>query len=774
MSGEIQAKTIANIPPEIMSQVMTWLEPAYILNSALTSIQMAEFVVRSLPRVRDLKIRISNDDFSGSFRENSIELQVPQVNQRATKTVLKILLDHLGNAIESLHLENDLTIGEVPDDFIACVLNCTKDAHLKELVLSDIDLERIHTWTLALLAGFRELEKVEIEACNLGEDASPHNTEAKLLRYLQPSFQTLTQIDLKGTPQITDNFSRRISRSCPNLSYFRISGCPLVTTLSALPFIELTRLRRTDKLDVHMDNTDFDADQLRSFMHSPLFASTTSEWRLNPIAVPLGFQKPAVLATHSSRKYVLIFMWQKLILTAGSDSQNLLFRQQLASIPTDKFCESVEVVTDESPGIRIGSGGATLSIIRTALESYQTEDLQTKKILLLHSGGLSQRMPHLSAFGKAYGTLPNSKTILETKLEIYEKDLLMKLPETGGIMITASDVIENMENAKKVNSEVDIVIFAHVSSIEVGTQHGVFVIDENTNKLKRVLQKPTVDEMKEDKAIREDGTVLTDSCYFLTWKFCERLLKISILQTPVTEELCCYGDFMRPMGSNPKLDYIEKSPQNVRAYRKALADIFSLARVDISVLGDNTFFHFGTYHEYIESLMPNSEFRRSFPHLYKTNIIFSKGVSAIPDSSLAEYSSGVDLKVGENSVVSGIDSGEDSLNLPRNILAFTMALKGRMFVSVIVKIDEDIKKKSNMVKWNGHYTRIDGHSLWEAPLFEICETRAKSLKATLREWENGMTETRSERISISEAVKRHDLEADLEWRRSLTDLKMLE
>ena len=48
------------------------------------------------------------------------------------------------------------------------------------------------------------------------------------------------------------------------------------------------------------------------------------------------------------------------------------------------------------------------------------------------------------------------------------------------------------------------------------------------------------------------------SCYFLTWKFCERLLKIPILQTPVTEELCCYGDFMRPMGSNPKLDYIEK------------------------------------------------------------------------------------------------------------------------------------------------------------------------------------------------------------------------
>lgn len=433
-------------------------------------------------------------------------------------------------------------------------------------------------------------------------------------------------------------------------------------------------------------------------------------------------------------------MWQKLILTAGSHSQNLIFQQQLSTIPTGKFCESVEVVTDETPGVRIGSGGATLSIIRNALETYGTEDLQTKKILLLHSGGLSQRMSHLSAYGKAFGTLPNSKTILETKLEIYKNHLLEKLPKSGGIMITASDVIENMEHAKRTNSEEDIVIFAHVSSVNVATQHGVFVIDENTNKLKRVLQKPTVDEMKEEGAISKDRTVLTDSCYFLTWKFCEQLMRVPLLQTPVTEELCCYGDFMRPMGSHPKLDYIDKSPQNIGAYRKALANIFSLATVEISILGENSFFHFGTYHEYLDSLVPESEFRRSFPAIFKSNIIFSKGVLAIPDSSLAEYSSGTDLEVGESSVISGIDSGANSLKLPGHVLVFTMALKGKMFVSVIVKIEEDIKKKRNTVKWNGYNTRIDGHSLWEAPLFEICETRAKSLRATFREWENGMTE----------------------------------
>lgn len=200
-------------------------------------------------------------------------------------------------------MENELVGDEISDEQLAQLLQLTKNAPLKQLALSEIDLERINTWTLALLAGYDKLEKVEIEGCNLGGD-----TEAKLLRCFQASFQTLTQIDLKGTSQITDHFSQRVSRSCPNLAYFRISDCPRVTTLSALPFIESTAFRLSDKLDVHMDNTEFDANQLQNFMRSPLFGSQSAEWSLKPVVVPLGYDKPAVLALHSSRKCVLIFV----------------------------------------------------------------------------------------------------------------------------------------------------------------------------------------------------------------------------------------------------------------------------------------------------------------------------------------------------------------------------------------------------------------------------------------------------------------------------------
>uniref|UniRef100_A0A1I7UHF7 LRRCT domain-containing protein n=1 Tax=Caenorhabditis tropicalis TaxID=1561998 RepID=A0A1I7UHF7_9PELO len=294
---------LGSMPIEMVTRIVQWLNPTDKLNTALSHIGIAGIIVNLLPRIRALRIGVSSDDLKGKIEGDTADITAPRISEDERRAILNLLMPYLVETIESLHLENELINEEISDEQLATFLQFTRNSPLRELVLTEIDLEHIHTWTLALFARFTNLEKVEIDGCKLG-----NSTEASLLRSLSSSFQTLTQIDLKGTPQITDQFSRRISRSCPNLSYFRISGCPLVTTLSALPLIESTAMRRTDKLDVHMDNTDFDANQLQSFMRSPLFGSSSSEWSLESVTVPLGYNKPAVLALHSSRKYVLIFV----------------------------------------------------------------------------------------------------------------------------------------------------------------------------------------------------------------------------------------------------------------------------------------------------------------------------------------------------------------------------------------------------------------------------------------------------------------------------------
>lgn len=95
---------------------------------------------------------------------------------------------------------------EISDEQFSRLFRLVRIAPLKELAFSEIDLERIQTWTLALLANFSQLEKVEIEQCKFGG-----NTEARLLKCLQSSFQTLTQIDLKGTPEAKTHLLRPIT-----------------------------------------------------------------------------------------------------------------------------------------------------------------------------------------------------------------------------------------------------------------------------------------------------------------------------------------------------------------------------------------------------------------------------------------------------------------------------------------------------------------------------------------------------------------------------------
>ncbi|CAB3402155.1 unnamed protein product [Caenorhabditis bovis] len=111
-------------------------------------------------------------------------------------------------------------------------------------------------------------------------------------------------------------------------------------------------------------------------------------------------------------------MWDLLVLTAANEKQKSTFLKQLNHLDLREYCKNVDVVSDANDKCRIGSGGSTIQVIQHLIRMYNNS-LKSMKILLCHSGGLSQRMPHLSAYGKAFGYLPNGMTILENKLRHY-------------------------------------------------------------------------------------------------------------------------------------------------------------------------------------------------------------------------------------------------------------------------------------------------------------------------------------------------------------------
>ncbi|KHJ76939.1 hypothetical protein OESDEN_23441 [Oesophagostomum dentatum] len=114
-------------------------------------------------------------------------------------------------------------------------------------------------------------------------------------------------------------------------------------------------------------------------------------------------------------------------------------------------------------------------------------------------------MPHLSAIGKIFATLPDGCTILEKKLSIYEH-LPNILPP--GLLVSASDVIEDVSKFKECEPS-EMIAFATESSLEVAKDHGVFILDSK-GKLKSVLQKPSLKEMEDASALLPSGNALTD------------------------------------------------------------------------------------------------------------------------------------------------------------------------------------------------------------------------------------------------------------------------
>lgn len=142
-------------------------------------------------------------------------------------------------------------------------------------------------------------------------------------------------------------------------------------------------------------------------------------------------------------------------------------------------------------------------------------------------------------------------------------------PGKFGIFIGASDTFESLDalkNQLNLDTNVEIVLFAHESNEKTATNHGVYVLD-NQGDLDRVLQKPSVeklsmlqnlpsDSLSKDKNQKTDGNkqYFTDSCYLIqsteiVTNLIESREKFGIIRT----ELCAYGDFLQALGKNPEI-----------------------------------------------------------------------------------------------------------------------------------------------------------------------------------------------------------------------------
>ena len=205
------------------------------------------------------------------------------------------------------------------------------------------------------------------------------------------------------------------------------------------------------------------------------------------------------------------------IITAANEYQAQGYREQLKwRINKGYLPEETEFLVFADPqGKRIGSGGSTIYVLYKLLkhfchtdksEKYQSPHklFKGKRILILHSGGDSRRLPAYSAVGKIFIPLPTSFSTdgFVTLFDLLLNNL-MKLPclSDGQVIVASGDVLLSFDASKVAFSDSGVTGLAYPGPVEVASNHGVYIVPQtqsgkNLRKVVDFLQKPTYDELK--------------------------------------------------------------------------------------------------------------------------------------------------------------------------------------------------------------------------------------------------------------------------------------
>jgi len=329
-------------------------------------------------------------------------------------------------------------------------------------------------------------------------------------------------------------------------------------------------------------------------------------------------------------------LWDLIVITAISNDQKKCYELQIKSKQNaNKLPKSFRFqIINDPDNCKIGSGGSTLNVIKQLFLIYGSE-LFSMKILLIHAGGYSQRMPNCTVLGKIFSSIAcESKYIndfLDIKLAIYTPFSIGMQP---GIFLASSDDIITCDLDEQIEASYlfglnnnDFILLAHKSSLQIGKDHGVYAVDlvsnTNTNKFnvfdcKFVLQKPSIDKMLQMKhnggLIQNDNTVFSDSLFYFSHNISKLLLD---LHDKYFDRIClnkieidAYRDFLQPLGSEPiSLDDYLKSITSInnKDIFEYLYSIFKMHNSLVINLTNSIFYHLGTINELLDFYLNTNE-----------------------------------------------------------------------------------------------------------------------------------------------------------------------
>lgn len=438
-------------------------------------------------------------------------------------------------------------------------------------------------------------------------------------------------------------------------------------------------------------------------------------------------------------------LWDYVILTASNESQAQSYRMQIQyRLDHGMLPKSIHyAVLPDPDGKRVGSGGATLNVLRYIHQDAGSFD--DKRILVIHSGGDSKRVPQYSACGKLFSPVPRllpngRRSTLFDEFMISMCGVAARI--RAGMLVCSGDVLLLFNPLQIDFYGSGAAALSIKEPAEIGKNHGVYRVDEQGN-VGGFLHKKTVDQLHELQAADENGNVDIDTgAVIMDTDLLKALYKL--VDTPeqfdayVNENtrLSFYADFLYPLASQSSLEqYYKETPEGdftpeLHECRTKLWEVLHTFHMKLIRMSPAAFIHFGTTKE-LRHLM--TEGMEQFVYLgwnsfVNTNSTSIRGGYASGNSYIskrAKIGKGTYVEdsyvhhgtvIGTNCVVSGVTL--DGQNIPDGAVIHGLKLGEEQFVARMYGVNDNPKECSL-------FGRKLSEPLWTAKIYPICRTCVK-------------------------------------------------
>lgn len=472
--------------------------------------------------------------------------------------------------------------------------------------------------------------------------------------------------------------------------------------------------------------------------------------------------------------------WDWLVLTASNKEQADTYKQEIDYrlnrnlIPKD----TKYLILEDPEGKRVGSGGATLNVLKEIKEKSTEEEFSKAKILVIHSGGDSKRVPQYSACGKLFAPVQRefpdgrNSTLFDEFIIAFSAVPSRMSP---GMVVLSGDVLLVFNPLQIDLHYLDSAAISIKTPVETGCNHGVFLTDEK-NYVKRFLHKQSVDRLKDLGAVNEKNCVDIDTgAIYLSTQILKELYKLVSTNNSIdmkkynffvndVSRISFYGDFLYPLASNSTYeDYLKEAAEGtindqLLKCRKLIWDSLNSFSMKVIKLSPAEFIHFGTTKELFNLLTQKINKYKCLGWNKKVISNVSDNIKYVVNHSYIDESAfinsnvyiensyiGSNVKVGNNVILSNVTL--NNVSIPDDVCLNTLKTKKNKYITRIYSIVDNPKTKKSlstpflnnylenmMDKYNISEKDIwddEDRSLWNAKLYTIEDNNEKSIESAL-------------------------------------------